>query len=90
MDQGVPNLPLDCDIYIYNITGLVMSCISHTFYINLPVKLPLADARMLAIPFAMGHNLQPVGITNCEITIGDTSMILSFIIWKYLTKELLV
>ena len=43
-----------------------MSSISHRGYINLPLKASLADARMLAVHSATGHNLQPIGITNLQ------------------------
>ena len=39
---------------------------------------------------AMGHNLQPLGKPNCEVSIGGISMTHSFIVCKHLTEDLVI
>ena len=67
-----------------------MSCMSHIYYFNSIVKSSLTDTRMLTFHLAMGHNMQPVGITNYEVTMGGASMTDSFIMCKYLTKDVVI
>ena len=57
---------------------------------NLPVKPPLTDVRMLTVHLTTRNNLQPVGITNCEVTIGNTSKSHTFILCKHLTKDVVI
>ena len=45
---------------------------------------------MLSVCSTTGHNLNPVGIAQCEVTLGDASITYSFTVCKHLTKDLVI
>ena len=53
------------------------------------MKPPPTDARMLTVDSATGHNLQPVDVINCVVTIGGISKAHSFFIFK-LMRDLFI
>ena len=66
-------------------TGAIKSCMSQTYYqqLMLPSMRPIHTYQVRS---ATGSNLSPLGITECEFTIGEKSYRNDFVVCKNLTR----
>ena len=70
-------------------TGATRSCMSEKYY----KKLQLAKIHLLQIinvKLATGSNLAPLGLVNCTFELGKTKFRSDFIVYKILTRPLIL
>ena len=70
-------------------TGATRCCMSETYY----RKLELPKIQLLqnfSVRSATGSNLAPIGLVNCTFMLGDTPFDYNFIMFKNLTRPLIL
>ena len=70
-------------------TGATRSCISETYFKTLPQQ-NLKGLHKVAVRSASGSSLAPVGFMTCDITLGNKTFKLDFVVCKHLMRPLIL
>ena len=70
-------------------TGATKSCISEKYYQNVPLT-KIHFIRNISMRSAPGSNLTPLGLINCSFELGKIKFNSDFIVYKNLTRPLIL
>ena len=70
-------------------TGVTRSCISETYYQNLP-STRIHHLRNISVRSATGSNITPLGIINCSFELGQIRFNSDLIVGRNLTRPLIL
>ena len=74
-DQADANFPvkvLGVNVVTLYGMGINMSCMSYVCYVKLKDRLMLKMVPAMSVHSAIGHDLYPVGLIYCKVTIGKS------------------
>ena len=90
-EQGT-TFPAKIDTSVCNAlidTGATGSCISEKYYQNLLLK-RIQFLQNISVRSATGSNLTTIGLVNCSLELGKTKFNNDFIVYKNLTRPLIL
>ena len=90
-DQTDANIPVKisgANVITLHDAGTNISCTLYTYYVKLKYPLSLEMIPTMSVHSATGHDLCPLGLTCCEVTIGKSQFTHTFTMCKRLKKNL--
>ena len=70
-------------------TGATRSCISEKYYQSLPLT-KIQFVQNISVRSATGSNLTPLGLINCSFELGKVKFNSDFIVYRNLTRPLIL
>ena len=70
--------------------GVNMSCMSYACYRNLNDLQPFQNIHALSVCFVTGYDMCPMDLVQCNVILGHTQFVHTFIVCKNSKKELVL